>query len=62
MAEKREGPQAGAATDAYRPRFRTVDLPAGRVRVAEVGGGGPPLLLINGIGASLDTWRPLARD
>ena len=60
MAEKREGPQAGAATDAYRPRFRIVDLPAGRVRVAEVGAG-PPLLLINGIGASLETWRPLAR-
>jgi poly(3-hydroxyoctanoate) depolymerase len=53
-------PPGGAASDDYRPRVRSIVLPAGRVKVAEVGSG-PPLLLINGIGASLETWRPLAR-
>ena len=59
MVENRDVPP-GAATDAYRPRVRSVVLPAGRVKLAEVGSG-PPLLLINGIGARLETWRPLAR-
>jgi poly(3-hydroxyalkanoate) depolymerase len=44
----------------YEPRVRAVELSAGRVRVAEVGDG-PPLLLINGIGGSLEMWRPFAR-
>ncbi len=44
----------------YQPRVRGVESSAGRVRVAEVGEG-PPLLLINGIGASLEMWRPFAR-
>jgi poly(3-hydroxyalkanoate) depolymerase len=60
VVENRDVPPGGAATDAYRPRVRSVVLPAGRVKLAEVGSG-PPLLLINGIGASLETWRPLAR-
>ena len=60
MVENQGVPPGGAATDDYRPRVRSIVLPAGRVKVAEVGSG-PPLLLINGIGASLEAWRPLAR-
>ncbi|HEU5266021.1 MAG TPA: alpha/beta fold hydrolase [Jatrophihabitans sp.] len=53
--------ERGASTlHPYQPRVRAVDTSAGRVRVAEVGTG-QPLLLINGIGASLEMWRPLAR-
>ena len=48
------------APGVYEPRLRAVELSAGRVRVAEVGDG-PPLLLVNGIGASLEMWRPFAR-
>jgi poly(3-hydroxyoctanoate) depolymerase len=54
------GEDERGAVDTYRPRVRSVPLSVGRVRVAEVGAG-PPLLLINGIGASLEMWRPLAR-
>jgi poly(3-hydroxyalkanoate) depolymerase len=50
---------AGSAAT-YTPLVRSVRLSAGRVRVAEVGEG-RPLLLINGIGASLEMWSPLAR-
>ena len=38
---------------------RRVQLDATELRVAEAGSG-PPLLLINGIGAGLELWRPLA--
>lgn len=60
MVENQGVPPGGAATDPYQPRVRSLVLPAGRVRLAEVGSG-PPLLLINGIGTSLESWRPLAR-
>jgi poly(3-hydroxyalkanoate) depolymerase len=51
---------AASTMHRYHPRVRAIDTSAGRVRVAEIGTG-PPLLLINGIGASLEMWRPLAR-
>lgn len=44
---------------AYRPIFRTFSLHGTTVRTAQAGTG-PPLLLINGIGASIEMWRPLA--
>ncbi len=44
---------------AARPAVRTVEVRGARVRVAETGTG-DPLLLINGIGAGLETWAPVA--
>ncbi len=49
--------EAGLGT--YQPLVHSVQLPTTTVRVAEIGTGSP-LLLVNGIGASLETWRPLA--
>jgi poly(3-hydroxyoctanoate) depolymerase len=46
--------------DRYQPVVRRLRLSRATVRVAEVGTG-TPLLLINGIGATLDTWRPLGK-
>jgi poly(3-hydroxyalkanoate) depolymerase len=46
--------------DCYQPLMRRLALSRATMRVAEVGTGSP-LLLINGIGASLDTWRPIAK-
>jgi poly(3-hydroxyoctanoate) depolymerase len=46
--------------DRYQPVVRRLRLSRATVGVAEVGTG-PPLLLVNGIGAGLNTWRPLAR-
>jgi pimeloyl-ACP methyl ester carboxylesterase len=39
---------------------RDVALGRAELRIAEAGSG-PPLLLVNGIGAGFQTWRPLAR-
>jgi pimeloyl-ACP methyl ester carboxylesterase len=39
---------------------RDVALGRAELRIAEAGSG-PPLLLVNGIGAGFGTWRPLAR-
>jgi poly(3-hydroxyalkanoate) depolymerase len=44
----------------YQPRVRDVTLSYATLRVAEAGSG-PPLLLVNGIGAGFQTWWPLAR-
>lgn len=52
---------AEAGPDTYQPRPRMVELGKASLRVAEVGSG-PPLLLINGIGANLTMWAPLARQ
>jgi len=41
------------------PRVRQVKLRNCTLKVTQVGEG-PPLLLINGIGANVDMWRPLA--
>jgi poly(3-hydroxyoctanoate) depolymerase len=46
--------------DRYQPVVRRLRLSRATVAVAEVGAG-PPLLLINGIGAGMNTWRPLGR-
>jgi poly(3-hydroxyoctanoate) depolymerase len=46
--------------DRYQPVVRRLRLSRATVRVAEVGTG-TPLLLINGIGAGLDTWHPLGK-
>jgi poly(3-hydroxyoctanoate) depolymerase len=46
--------------DRYQPVARRLRLSRATVRVAEIGTG-TPLLLINGIGAGLDTWRHLGR-
>src|SRR5947209_8348321 len=68
--EAREGDDVPAAKvplgpdtrrrDCYQPVVRRLQFSQATVRVAEVGTG-TPLLLINGIGATLDTWRPLGR-
>jgi poly(3-hydroxyalkanoate) depolymerase len=44
----------------YQPHVRDVVLTHATLRVAEAGSG-PPLLLVNGIGAGFQTWWPLAR-
>jgi poly(3-hydroxyoctanoate) depolymerase len=44
----------------YQPHVRDVALTHATLRVAEAGSG-PPLLLMNGIGAGFQTWWPLAR-
>jgi poly(3-hydroxyalkanoate) depolymerase len=44
----------------YQPRVRDVALTHATLRVAQAGSG-PPLLLMNGIGAGFQTWWPLAR-
>src|SRR3984957_10707394 len=49
-----------AARHRYQPHVRDVVLTHATLRVAEAGSG-PPLLLMNGIGAGFQTWWPLAR-
>jgi hypothetical protein len=49
-----------AARHRYQPHVRDVVLTHATLRVAEAGSG-PPLLLVNGIGAGFQTWWPLAR-
>lgn len=47
----------------YDPQLRRAHLPGATLRVAMAGTASPPrpsLLMINGIGASLEMWRPLA--
>jgi poly(3-hydroxyoctanoate) depolymerase len=51
---------AAAAPEGYQPRARNMALTGATVRIAEAGSG-QPLLLINGIGAGLETWWPFAR-
>jgi pimeloyl-ACP methyl ester carboxylesterase len=53
-------PTQVAAARHYQPRVRDVALGRATLRIAEAGSG-PPLLLVNGIGAGFQTWRPLAR-
>ena len=51
---------AGAASTAWPPVYSTVRTASATVRVA-VAGEGPPLLLLNGIGANIEMWEPAAR-
>lgn len=61
MSSSALGRPAGAAVaENYQPRVRDVALSRATLRIAEAGSG-PPLLLVNGIGAGFQTWRPLAR-
>src|SRR6202007_2095334 len=70
---RRQGPQEGAARGdplgtgpavTPRPRplvhgeTRLVDVDGHRLRVS-VAGEGPPLLLLNGFGVSIELWNPL---
>jgi poly(3-hydroxyalkanoate) depolymerase len=49
------------ATVPWAPRFRTLQLAGTPVRTAVNGGSdGPTVLLINGIGANIEMWEPLA--
>ena len=50
----------GAACTAWPPVYSTVQAGPATVRVA-VAGGGPPLLLLSGIGANIEMWEPAAR-
>ncbi len=50
-----------AEPEKWRPRVRWVRLGTARVRVAVLGDG-PPLLLINGIGANLEMWQPVVEQ
>jgi len=47
------------ASDVYDPQIRRVDVSGSTLRIASAGSG-PPLLMINGIGATVEMWRPLA--
>jgi poly(3-hydroxyalkanoate) depolymerase len=53
-------PASAAAREHYQERARDVALTNATLRVAEAGSG-QPLLLVNGIGAGFQTWRPFAR-
>jgi len=50
-----------SASSPDRPTIRFVDVDGIRLRTA-VRGGGPPLLLVTGLGASLDLARPFERE
>jgi poly(3-hydroxyoctanoate) depolymerase len=54
-------PSAAVGPGIYEPRAYTIHLGGASLRVAEIGSG-PPLLLINGIGANLAMWHPLGRQ
>jgi len=43
----------------YTPEFRNLDVAGTKIRIASAGSG-EPLLMINGIGASIEMWEPLA--
>jgi len=49
-----------AAGPAWPPVYSRVRVGSTTVRVA-VAGEGPPLLLLNGIGANIEMWQPTAR-
>ena len=58
-----DGPPVGVVpppppTARWAPTFQQLDVAGSPVRVA-VNGAGPPLLLINGIGANIEMWQPL---
>ena len=52
-------PAVATPQPSWDPTFQLLDLAGTCVRVA-VSGEGPPLLLINGIGANIEMWQPLA--
>ena len=50
---------SGAPSPAWQPSFTQVNLAGTCLRVGVIGAG-PPLLLLNGIGANIEMWQPLA--
>ncbi len=47
--------------DQWAVEYSSLRIGSARLRVATVGDG-PPLLLLNGIGANIEMWQPLARE